>query len=525
MDEAGQHSKFWWEKRWFIGFLLLLSVVPLLWPTIPPLIDLPGHMGRYRVQLDINSDPLLQQFYHYDWALILNLGVDLLIELFGPIFGIELGTKLLVIMTTLLTAGGLLWIAREVHGRIPPTVMLALPLLYGYVTSYGFINYMLSVAIAFNLFAYWIYCDRVGKQTLRSWILVPASFILAICHVYGWGILGLLVFGYEFHRAQQHGLKLLPAAWRAGLNCIVLAGPVLILLLWRADASGHSRTHIWFNFPSKFGWVLSALRDRWVAFDGFSIVFLMAVLCGSIFSRQTPIAPSMRAPLALLVIAFLVVPFWLMSSAFADMRLVPALLMLWCAFISWPKTVKKREIQLAAAVALAFCGIRIAGNTASYYLYDRDFKRELVALDHIPSHARLYSATKLECKNSWFFSRKWHLPSIALVRNRAYANDQWVAVGAQSIRSKVNAPGYDIDRSQLVSPSHCVKQPKYDINRKLKQLPRDQFDYVWLIDVPSYDPKLMQGMTLLWSDRNSAVYRVNGLKPRISQHQYARDTL
>ena len=43
----------WWQTRTFVVVMAVLSMVPLLWPDIPPLVDLPGHMGRYRVQVDL----------------------------------------------------------------------------------------------------------------------------------------------------------------------------------------------------------------------------------------------------------------------------------------------------------------------------------------------------------------------------------------------------------------------------------------------------------------------------------------
>ena len=63
--------------------LMLLSVVPLLYPAVPPLVDLFGHMGRYRVQLDLATSPCLQQYYEFDWAPIGNLGVDGLVQPLG----------------------------------------------------------------------------------------------------------------------------------------------------------------------------------------------------------------------------------------------------------------------------------------------------------------------------------------------------------------------------------------------------------------------------------------------------------
>ena len=118
VDQAQLH---FWERRSFVLLLVLLSAVPLLWPGVPPLLDLPGHMGRYRVQLDLEHSPTLQAFYAFDWEVIGNLGVDLLVELLAPILGLEPAVKLIVLSIPALTVGGLLWVAREVHGRIPPT--------------------------------------------------------------------------------------------------------------------------------------------------------------------------------------------------------------------------------------------------------------------------------------------------------------------------------------------------------------------------------------------------------------------
>ena len=58
----------WWERRSFLAALILLSVVPLLYPPIPPLVDLFGHLGRYRVQLDVATSPWLSQYYGFHWA-------------------------------------------------------------------------------------------------------------------------------------------------------------------------------------------------------------------------------------------------------------------------------------------------------------------------------------------------------------------------------------------------------------------------------------------------------------------------
>jgi hypothetical protein len=36
----------WWESRACIVLVVLATMIPLLYPGIPPLVDLFGHMGR-----------------------------------------------------------------------------------------------------------------------------------------------------------------------------------------------------------------------------------------------------------------------------------------------------------------------------------------------------------------------------------------------------------------------------------------------------------------------------------------------
>src|SRR6476660_8875965 len=94
----------WWESRWFLVTVVLLTTVPLLYPQIPPLVDLPGHIGRYRVELDLAHSPSLQRFYDYHWAPLGTLGVDVLVMLLGPVMGLEPAVKLIVMAIPPLTA-------------------------------------------------------------------------------------------------------------------------------------------------------------------------------------------------------------------------------------------------------------------------------------------------------------------------------------------------------------------------------------------------------------------------------------
>jgi hypothetical protein len=57
----------------------------------------------------------------------------------------------------------MLWVAREVHNRLPPTVAFALPLAFGHPFMFGFVNFALSMAFAFLAFGLWLRLGRLGK--------------------------------------------------------------------------------------------------------------------------------------------------------------------------------------------------------------------------------------------------------------------------------------------------------------------------------------------------------------------------
>src|SRR3954453_17785575 len=181
----------WWESRLCLALVVLATMVPLAYPPIPPLVDLLGHMGRYRVELDLNHSPWLQHYYDYHWAAIGNLGVDLLIIPLGKLLGLEAATKLIVLAIPPLTAIGMLWVAREVHGRIPPSAFFALPFIYGYPFLFGFVNFTLSVALAFLAFGLWLRLGRLDRRALRSWLFVPISLAVFFARTYGCGWVGL----------------------------------------------------------------------------------------------------------------------------------------------------------------------------------------------------------------------------------------------------------------------------------------------------------------------------------------------
>lgn len=511
----------WWQTRWFVALCTFLAIVPLLWPQIPPLVDLPGHMGRYRVQLEYARHPWLDDWYNFKWSLMGNLGVDLLVIPLAKIFGLELAVKLIVITIPAMTVAGLLWIAREVHGRIPATALFALPLAYAFPFHFGFANFALSMAMALLAFGLWLRLARQRRFLLRSIIFVPLSCIIWVAHAFGWGTLGVLAFSAELIRQHDErrnrdlpwrqdlvGGWLLPLV-HSGIQCLVLAPPLLLMVAWR---SGHvsGETGDWFNWRAKILWVVQVFRDRWQLFDIASVGVLFLLLFKALRDPSIEYSRNLGLSGLFLLAVYILLPRIVFGSAYADMRLVPFLLAIGIVAIRPKPGLSIRSTALVAALGMAFFTARIGATTYSFFLYDRSYDRELKALDHLPTGARLVSFVGETCYNEWRMTRLQHLPAIALERKLAYTNDQWSMAGGQLLTVKYRAAKrFAHDPSQIVTDVQCPREWWRPVPWALARFPRDAFDYVWMIRPPHYDPRFEQGLVPIWRDGTSALFRVD----------------
>ncbi len=501
---------YWWQTRWFVAAAVLLSLVPLLWPPIPPLVDLPGHMGRYRVQLAIGDTRWLGDWYDFHWSLIGNLGVDLLIIPLAKIFGLELAVKLVVLSIPPMVVAGLLWIAREVHGKIPATALFALPLAYNFPFHFGFVNFALSMALALNLFALWLRLARLGHLRLRAIIFVPLSCTLWVCHTFGWGTLGVLAFSAEMVRQHDLGHRWLNAWVRACLGCLPLALPMGLMIAWRSGQHVTGGTGDWFNWRAKISWMTMVLRDRWQAFDIASTAVLYLILFKGFRDPNIEYSRNLGLSALFLLAVFILLPRIVFGSAYADMRLAPFMLAIAVIALRPRPGLSIRGASLLALGGLAFFSVRIAASTASFWLYDQSYQRELKALDHLPQGARLVSFVGETCNNEWFMSRLEHLPAIALERRLAYTNDQWSMAGGQLLTTRYRvARGFAHDPSQIVTHAQCPREWWRPIARSLTTFPREAFDYVWVITPPPYDRRLEADLVPLWRDGSSALFRID----------------
>lgn len=489
--------------------MLLLGVLacaaPLIGPAIPPLTDVPGHIGRYYVMLHGDASPTLAASFRFEWRLIGNLGVDLIVWLLGHVMPVELATKLTVVGIVLASAGGMLALAREVHGRVPPTAWLAVPLTYAFPFQFGFLNYVLAVALCFWSLALWLRLGRLERLRLRALLFVPIGVVLFVTHLSGWGVFGLMAFAAELARLRGRGQGWIEAARRGVLACLPLVPPLVIALTGSRDPQ--AQTYDWFFWSAKLQWLLSVLRERFQTYDLLSALFLAGALI--VGGRRLGVRALLAGPALAVLAAFILLPRVLMNGTNADMRVVPVALAL--ALLAIRPPADPRTARWIATLAVGFAALRLTITTIVFGDIAAGQQRELAALAAIPRGASVLSLVQRPC-DSWGTPRTEHLPSLLISRRQAFTNSQWAIHGQQLLSVRRTDVGlFAADPSQIVSSPRCAGVVTTRFDQAIASFNRDAFTHVWMIGIAPRP--LARDLRLVWSDGRSAVYAVARPKP------------
>ncbi|WP_380877561.1 hypothetical protein ACFB49_13350 [Sphingomonas sp. DBB INV C78] len=503
----GTSNREWWSSRTALFIFMVAAALPLLWPSLPPLSDLPGHMGRYKVALDIDRSPFLSHYFDYHWALVGNLGVDLLVVPLSRVFGLELAVKLITIAIPPLTVAGMLFTAREIHGRVPPTALFALPLAYAYPFQFGFLNFTLAIALMFLGVGLWLRLGRLGKLRLRAILFVPISFILFIAHSVAWGMFGLIIAAIEIMTARKAGQRWPQAVWRGGVACLPLAPPVLLMADWWFNRSEGGTGQFW-RWTVKLYHLISVLRNTSRGFDTLSAFILYALVLLGLRRAGLRMDPRLGFAALILFIAFLLMPGIVMSAAYADMRLAAYMLAVAVLALA-PQSEDPKWRRRIALAGLLFFAVRLGVQTWTYWKLDRGYQPQLAAVEHIPMGSRVFAMVNVECLDAWGMSRMEHLGQMAIVRREAFVNGQWPMPGGRLLTVTYEAAkGFALDPTQMRRPKRCLQSDSITLEHVVAKLPRAAFDYLWLIDFPVADQPRDPGLVPVWQGKRGILYRI-----------------
>ncbi|GAA0305987.1 hypothetical protein GCM10009087_14890 [Sphingomonas oligophenolica] len=493
------------NERWIFLTLVLISALPMIWPSVPPLLDAPGHIGQYRIFAEAGQEPLARH-YLVHWALIGNLGVDSLVYALSPILGVELASHLIIGLIPPLTVASMLWAAREAHGRIPPAAGFALPLAYALPFQMGFLNFTLAAALALAALALWIRLARRTNDVVRVAVFIPIAGIIWVCHTFGWAMFGLFIVAAEFALRRERGEPIWRAVLLSGFTCAPMAWPQAVALLVGGSVSGD--TGEWFHMSAKLQFLLTLLQERWKLYDVVSIAIIVTVIWSGVRSKSLSLVPILAIPATLTLFAFIVLPRIYMSGVFIDLRLLPSGLALMLLSIKVKTGAESAEPYLFWG-GMGFFGVRTATTLIAFILFAQAHQAELKAVEVLPEGATVLTLVNQPLATQWMNPRIAHLAGIAVARKRIFTNEQWGATKGQQLIEQLHprAGRFLQDPSQLVYPAGSGITPT-NFDDAIATFDRGTFEYVWTIGFP-LGRAHARDLTPIWSNQQSALYRVN----------------
>lgn len=473
------------------------ATIPLWFVTLPPLIDLLGHIGRYHVQLNLADSPTLQANWGYQWRLVGNLGGDLLMEPLGRMFGVERGAVVLAGIILVVMITGMARIARAAHEYLPATFWAAAPFAMAYPWHYGLVNYWLGIGCALHAAA------GCWRRTPPFWLLGLLSIGLWVVHIYGWAVFALLL------GAQAIGGRA-PRDWiRAGLPLWPVAMPVLLMAALSYGQAGRAAETLgWFQFGYKALALTWTLRDQNQWLDIGCLIAAFMLIYAGLRARAMAVDPALGTAALALLGATLVIPYQLFGSAYADARLWPVVIFVALLAIRPVARDGRLAQKIALSAALIFA-VRLAATTIGFQQYDADYARHLQALAAIPRGARVAVFVEFPCEVTWRRPRLDHLDGVLISRRDAFTNAQWDVPGAQTlVPLGARGTAFNADPSQLVRSAKCPTDLRPELARRITSFPRDRFDLVWVVGFQHATVARYPGLSPLFADDRTILYRV-----------------
>jgi hypothetical protein len=407
--------------------LALLAAVPVTFTDTLPLVDYHNHLARMHILATLPVSEPLQRYYEATWTALPNLAMDLAVPPLTKWMPVTWAGRLFVVLTLWLLAGGAAVLHRVLFGSWSAGPLLAFLLLYSRSLLWGLINYLIGIGICLIAFSAWI-----GLRH-RPWLRFALGTALALglffVHLMAYGFYCVLVMGYEggvILRERPPVKHALRALFIAGAT-LLPALPVL-LLLTPGGGGGSWEFH---HLGHKIDLLFTVFDDYNTAFD--FACFLLVLLAGALtlWKRWISLHAAIAAPLAMVILAYLMMPAVAATSSGADQR-VPLLLgLLLVAGIRW--TAPNLNVARAfAGAALMLFLVRTGVVAAEWRQSDRTYAELLPAFDKIPIGSRVAVAAPP-------LARKWeamplhHFPLLAVLQRDVFVSTLFASPTQQPV--------------------------------------------------------------------------------------------
>ena len=518
-------------------------VAPLALVDVPPLLDYPNHLARAYVLALGQHDAFLSQIYAPHWAILPNLGMDLVLPPLLWIMPVHLAGRMLLGVSLLLPVIGAILCSNATFGRLPARSLASYwPIAACLVACnglflLGFINFQLGIGLALICAALWMARrERYPRSTAAIGAICGVA--LFFCHLMGLAFFLILLGAYEAERAwvqhrpngtrvlHRHAAALLTIlAQRSAWLLPVVAAPMLLYTLSAfADAGGPIA---WETPHDKLIRAAMPLLAYNLPLDLLSAGLLAGFLLTAARLHWLNVKPRSVIALGALGFLYAAAPFGLKGTGYIDARF--AVMFGFLLFAGIRPTLPRRAALPVALVVLALFGLRTGLVAAVWHAHDRDLAELRDAIAPIEPGSRVLLA-QVDIKEATPGQRgipprqflsdgtrlNSHTAALVLIERHAFWTFLFADPNQQPIR--LRPPYRDIANATLGIPDVRLLSAPAPIATDLATFPLEGrwsccYDYVLLLEAGARPDFTSNNLTLIRKSDYASLFRVTRRAP------------
>jgi hypothetical protein len=412
-----------------VGMLCLVLLAPLLLVDVPPLLDYPNHLARAVFLAFGANDQFMSQYYAARWAIIPDLGTDLVWPPLMRVLPIYVAGKVVVGFIVVLPVLGTIAYSRAVFGVRSAWPLGSVLVAYNGTLLLGFLNFVAGAGLALLMAAAWIaWRDRYPWRTIM--LASVGSVALFFCHLMGLAFCVILVSGHEAAWLWSHRRSGIAIARRVAAGIAVMVGPGLLYVV--SPLSTVATVTAWPLLADKFRELVMPFANYVLPLDIGTLGAVVGFLLGCAFVGRCRITVASGIPLVVLALLFVVAPNAVKGTYLFDTRF--AVMFGYLLFGAVLPAPLPRWATVAAVMGFGtLFAVRMAVVDVAWAEHRVDVADLRTTIAGVPPGARVFVATvsQEEAPQYWLrgaLSRRLslglpldgHLGALLLIERRAY---------------------------------------------------------------------------------------------------------
>ncbi len=370
------------------------------------------------------ADPILSRMYVAHWAIIPNLGTDLVLPPLLRMLPVHVAGRVVAAGCMLLPVLGTIAYSRAVFGMVSAWSLGAGLVAYNALLLFGFLNFCAATGLALLLAAGWIaWRERRPVRTLA--LATLGTVALFFCHLSGLVLFYVLIAGHEFERIQ-----LRRTAWSAALllpSFIAVFGFFLVSPL--APVADGAQ---FVSLASKARQLVFPFANYVLPLDIATACIVIAFLLVCVVTHRCRVLPGGAMALLLMTLLFVISPWTFKGTYFLDSRFVIMLGFLLFGAMQPVGLPRLAAWSAAAALVLLFI-VRMGVVMFAWQQHSHDLAQLRAVIAGVQPGERVLIATvapeeaphywrnvPLSRRLSLGFRLDHHLPALLLIEHRAF---------------------------------------------------------------------------------------------------------